>query len=72
LSEPTIRNKAGLALSKIGVPAIPALIAELRDPNADVSVVAIASLVQIGEPAVLDLIATLYDPDEKVVDKACR
>jgi HEAT repeats len=63
------------ALSRIGEPAVPALVGALSDPEVNVRVQAARALARIGPPAkaaVLALTKALDDPDAGVRQNAAR
>ena len=62
----SVREEAVRALVAIGAPAVPQLIAALKDDDSVVEYHAQEALAQIGEPAIKSLLATLRDEDIQV------
>lgn len=70
-----VRQTATDSLARIGLPALPALIAALKDPQADVRDRAAQALARMGPPAqeaVPALVAALNDTDWRVRRSAAR
>lgn len=67
-TEKAYRDAAILALRRIGEPAVPALMRELRSPNVLLRRAAASGMIGIGSPAANQALAQalLNDPDEEV------
>lgn len=71
--DPAYRNAAVLALSRIGAPAVPALVRELRSPNVVMRRCAAEALVgSKSAQATAALVVALSDPDAGVRAPAAR
>ena len=64
--EDSVHKAAAAALGEIGAPAVPGLLAALRDADWWVHQAAAEALEQIGAPAVLGLLAALRDANADV------